>query len=228
MNVLSSPLISFFNIIINGLTAIGVTNLSWNYFLSIFIFTLIIKSVLLPLTIKQTRTTVKTAELQPKLKELQAKYKNDPKILQQKQMEMYKENGANPIMGCLPLLVQFPVFMAMYAVIYHFKGFEHVGFLWVHSLASPDKTFILPILSGLSTYVSMLIMQPKGNDPSVKTQKQMSIFMSAFSVYIGFKFKSGLVLYWVIGNVIQLLQQYFIIGKIRKQEEEKLKLKLVK
>lgn len=222
MNVLTSPLIDFFNLIINGLKFIGISNLSLNYFLAIFIFTLIIKSIVLPLTIKQTRTTIKTQELQPKLKALQEKYKNDPKTLQQKQMEMYKENGANPIMGCLPLLVQFPIFMAMYAVIYRFTGFEHVGFLWVKSLGAPDKTLILPILSGISTYISMLIVQPKGNDPTVKTQKQMSIFMSAFSVYIGFKFKSGLVLYWIIGNVIQMLQQYFIISKIRKHEEAKL------
>jgi YidC/Oxa1 family membrane protein insertase len=223
LNVIVNPLIDFFDLIVNGLKTIGISNLSVNYFLTICIFTLIIKSIILPLTIKQTKMTLKTQELQPKLKALQEKYKNDPKTLQQKQMEMYKENGANPLMGCLPLLVQLPIFMAMYTVIrlYHFNG---IGFLWVKDLGAPDKSFILPILSGLSTYLSMLIVQPKGNDPSAKTQKQMGIFMSLFSVYIGFQFKAGLVLYWIIGNVIQMLQQYFIIGKVRKQAEEQMKL----
>lgn len=220
LNVLVNPLISLFDLIVKGLKTVGINNLSINYFLTISIFTFIIKSLILPLTIKQTKTTIKTQELQPKLKALQEKYKNDPKTLQQKQMEMYKENGANPLMGCLPLLIQMPIFIAMYSVIrqYHFNG---VGFLWVSDLGAPDKSFILPIISGVSTYLSMLIMQPKGNDPSVKTQKQMGIFMSAFSVYIGIKFNAGLVLYWIIGNIIQMLQQYFIIGKLRRELQEK-------
>ena len=138
-------------------------------------------------------------------------------------MELYKDGGANPLMGCLPLLLQFPILMAMYYVIDHFTGFNTVGFLWVKSLGGPDKTYILPILSGLSTYASMIMMQPKGNDPSVKSAKQMNLVMSGFSVYIGIKFRSALVLYWIIGNVIQMLQQYFIIGKVRRKEEEKIK-----
>jgi YidC/Oxa1 family membrane protein insertase len=222
----------FFDFIQNSIKAMGITNLSVVYFLDIFIFTLIIKSVLLPLTIKQTKSTVKTAELQPKLKELQAKYKNDPKTLQVKQMELYKEGGVNPIAGCLPLLLQFPIFMAMYRVMYTFPGFDakavHVSFLWVTSYGLKDQLHILPVISGLTTYVSMLMMQPKGNDPTVKTQKNMNLFFSAFSVYIGLQFKSALVLYWIIGNLIQMTQQYFIIGRIRRREEEKLKTKLVK
>jgi YidC/Oxa1 family membrane protein insertase len=215
-------------LIISSIHAVGISDKSITYFLAIFIFTLIIKSVILPLTIKQTVSTVKMQEMQPKIKALQEKYKNDPKTLQQKQMELYKESGANPLAGCLPLLIQLPIFMAMYSVIYNFGDFNSVGFLWVKSLGKPDSLYILPVLSGLSTFLSMLMVQPKGNDPSVKTQKQMSIFMSAFSVWIGLKFKSALVLYWIIGNVIQMLQQYFIIGKIRRKEEEKLKLKLEK
>ena len=226
----------FFDIIQKSIISIGITNLSIVYFLDIFIFTLIIKSVLLPLTIKQTKSTVKTAELQPKLKELQAKYKNDPKTLQVKQMELYKEGGVNPIAGCLPLLLQFPIFMAMYQVMYKFPGFDtlaihsniHASFLWISSYGVKDPKWILPVISGLTTYVSMLMMQPKGNDPTVKTQKNMNLFFSAFSIYIGLQFKSALVLYWIIGNFIQMTQQYFIIGRIKRREEEKLKTKLVK
>jgi YidC/Oxa1 family membrane protein insertase len=162
------------------------------------------------------------SEMQPKIKELQEKYKNSPQILQQKQMELYKETGANPLAGCLPLLIQFPIFMAMYYVIYNYTGFSNVSFLWVKNLAGPDKTFILPILSGLTTFLAGIMVQPKGNDPSVKTQKQMNIFMSIFFVYMSYKFKSALVLYWIISNLIQMGQQYFIIGRIRKSEEAKI------
>lgn len=220
-NILIKPLMDFFDLIVKGIHAVGISNLSLTYFLAILIFTVILRMILLPLTINQTKTTVKSQELQPKIKELQEKYKNDPKTLQEKQMELYKESGANPIAGCLPLLIQLPIFMAMYAVIYNYKGFEVIGFLWIKSLGKPDLP--LAVISGLTTYLSMLMVQPKGDDPTVKTQKQMGIFMSLFSVYIGFKFKSGLVLYWVLSNIIQMGQQYFVIGRIRKQEEEKLK-----
>ena len=161
-------------------------------------------------------------QIQPKMKELQEKYKNNPKELQQKQMELYKTAGANPLAGCLPILIQFPIFMAMYAVIYRYTGFDNAGFLWVKSLAQPDKTLILPVISGATTFLAGLMMAPKGNDSSAKTQKQMNIFMSIFFIYMSYKFKAALVLYWIISNLIQLAQQYFIVNKIKKQEEAKL------
>lgn len=222
MNILVKPLTSFFNLINQFVIGLGIKNLSFAYFLDIFIFTLIIRFLILPLTISQTKSSIKMGELQPKLKELQEKYKNDPQKLQQKQMELYKESGVSPLAGCLPILVQFPIFIAMYYVIYNFKGFAGVPFLWVPSLSGPDKYMILPILSGLTTYISGLMMQPKTDDPQAKTQKQMNIFMSIFFVYISYKFSAALVLYWIIGNVIQILQQYFIINKIKHMEEEKL------
>lgn len=222
MKFLTNPLTAFFNLINQGVTSIGITNLSVAYFLDILIFTAIIKFLILPLTIKQTRSTVKMTEMQPKLKELQEKYKNDPQKLQQKQMELYKESGSNPLAGCLPLLVQFPILTAMYYVIYNYPDFANAGFFWVKSLAEPDKYLILPILSGVTTFISGMMLQTKSNDPSAKTAKQMNIFMSIFFVYISYKFKSALVLYWILGNLIQMAQQYFIIGKIRKQEENKL------
>lgn len=221
MNFLITPLTHFFEFI-NGLVVSVIPDISVASFIDIFIFTLIIKLLILPLTIKQTKSMVKMQQIQPKLKELQEKYKNDPQKLQQKQMEMYKENGANPLSGCLPLLIQFPIFIAMYGVINQYTGFDQARFLWVASLAQPDKTFILPILSGLTTFLTGVITQTKSNDPSAKTTKQMNIFMAIFFVYVSYKFKSGLVLYWIISNVLQLGIQYFIVNKIKREEEEKL------
>jgi YidC/Oxa1 family membrane protein insertase len=212
---LVNPLTSFFDMIHNAILGLGISNLSLAFFLDIFIFTLILKTIVLPLTIMQTKSTVRMGELQPKLKELQEKHKNDPQKLQQKQMELYKEMGVNPLGGCLPILAQFPVFMAMYYVIYNYTGFAGVPFLWVKDLAAADKTFILPVLSGLTTFIAGVLMYPKGNDQAAKMQKQMNIFMSIFFVYISYKFKAALVLYWVISNIIQLAQQKLIINRIK-------------
>lgn len=221
LKVLVSPMAKFFDLI-NSLITSGVSNKSVAYFLDILVFTAIIKFILLPLTISQTRSTVKMGEIQPKLKEIQDKYKSDPQKLQQKQMELYKESGVNPFAGCLPLLIQFPILIAMYYVIFEFKGFAGVSFLWVPSLAKSDKLLILPIISGLTTYISGLMIQPKGDDPSVKQQKTMNIFMSIFFVYISYKFSSALVLYWILSNLIQIGQQYFIINRVKHSEEAKL------
>lgn len=222
MKTLVNPLTTFFHFIHNGILGLGISNLSIAYFLDILIFTLILKSIVLPLTIAQTKSTVKMGELQPKIKELQEKYKNDPKKLQEKQVALYKELGVNPLGGCLPILAQFPVFMAMYYVIYNYAGFSGVPFLWVKDLAGPDKTLILPILSGATTFIAGLLMYPKGNDAAAKTQKQMNIFMSIFFIYISYKFKAALVLYWIISNIIQLAQQYFIVNRIKHKEQAKL------
>jgi YidC/Oxa1 family membrane protein insertase len=211
----------FFDLIHSGITAVGITNPSLSAFLDIFIFTLIIKMILLPLTIKQTKSTVKMGSVQPKLKALQDKYKNDPQKLQEKQMQLYKEEGVSPFAGCLPLIIQYPILIAMYYAVNSYVGFKGIPFLWVPDLYAPDP-WILPVISGVTTLLSGLMMAPKTDDPSSKTTKSMNIFMSIFFVYISRRFKAALVLYWIISNLIQLAQQYFIIGKVRKEEEQKL------
>ena len=127
------PLTQLFSLINNGVMSF-IPDKGTAYFIDIFIFTLLLKMILLPLQIKQTKSMVKMNEMQPKMKEIQDKYKNDPQKLQQKQMELYKEAGVNPLGGCLPMLIQLPVFMAMYAVIYRYSGFNDkstVAFLGV-------------------------------------------------------------------------------------------------
>lgn len=222
MKVLVAPLTKFFMLIHGFILSLGVTNISVAYFLDILVFTLIIKLILMPLTISQTKSTAKMSELQPKIKELQAKYKNDPKKLQQKQMELQKEMGVNPLSGCLLMLVQFPIFIAMYWVIYNFSGFGDASFLWVKSLGGPDKTFILPILSGLTQYASGLLMMPKGDDPQAKQQRNMNIYMSVIFVVMLYNAKAALWLYWTISNLLQMGIQYFIINKIKHKEDAKL------
>ncbi|WDU82843.1 membrane protein insertase YidC [Caloramator sp. Dgby_cultured_2] len=160
--------------------------------------------------------------MQPKLKEIQEKYKNDPQKMQEEQMKLYKESGTNPLSGCLLFLIQWPIIIAMYYVVANIQGFKDVGFLWVESLGSYDRTFILPILSGLSSYLMGVMTAPKGDDPSAQQQRKMNLYMSILFVVMFFKFQAGVVLYWIISNVIQILQQYFIINRIRHKEEAKL------
>jgi YidC/Oxa1 family membrane protein insertase len=235
LDFLIKPLTSFFDLISQGMISItGSNHLGLAYFFAIFIFTAIIKLILLPLTITQTKSTAKMTEMQPKLKELQEKYKNDPQKLQEKQMALYKEAGANPMAGCLPLLLQFPIFIAMYQMLYKYPGFDKVPFFkliaWseiTHRQATTSMISLvllvaLPLISAATTYVQGIMMAPKGNDASAKTQKNMNNFMTLFIVYMGFTFRSSLVMYWIVQNVIQILTQYFIINKVKKNEEAKL------
>jgi len=221
LNFLVKPMTLFFNGI-HGFVTTYVSNLSLAYFLDLVIFTAIIKTILLPLTISQTKSNIMMQKMQPKLKEIQEKYKNDPQKMQEEQMKLYKESGTNPLSGCLLLLIQWPIIIAMYYVVANIQGFKDVGFLWVKSLGSYDRTFILPILSGLSSYLMGVMVSPKGDDPSAQQQRKMNLYMSILFVVMFFKFQAGVVLYWIISNVIQILQQYFIINRIRHKEEAKL------
>lgn len=224
MSAINKIFVQFFELIHGGIEAVGITNESLIAFLDIFIFTLIIKMILLPLTIKQTRSTVKMSSVQPKLKALQEKYKNDPRKLQEKQAQLYKDEGVSPLAGCLPLLIQYPILIAMYFAINSYAGFDNVSFLWIKNLAAKDPTLILPILSGATTLLSGLMMAPANKeDPSANTSRVTNIAMSVVFVFISIKFKAALVLYWIISNLIQLAQQYFIVSKVRKEEENKLK-----
>jgi YidC/Oxa1 family membrane protein insertase len=229
LNIIISPLTKFMALI-NGLILPAVVNKPLAYLIDIAIFTLIIKFVLLPLTIVQTKSTVKMGMIQPKLKELQEKYKKDPQKMQQAQMELYKQEGVNPFAGCLPLLIQFPIFIAMYQVILHFEPLKEVPFFLmkgsIPGLLSGDLNqvliLILALFSGATTFISGKITAPKGDDQAAQTQRKMNIYMSVFFTYMSYTFNVGLVIYWIISNLIQLAQQYFIIGRIKKNEEAKL------
>lgn len=235
MDFLIKPLTSFFDLISNAMVSItGSSHIGFAYVLAIFIFTLIIKLILLPLTITQTKSTAKMTEMQPKLKEIQEKYKNNPQLMQQKQMDLYKEAGTNPMAGCLPLLIQFPILIAMYQMLYKYPGFSKVPFFnlvaWgeiTHRQAATSITSLvllvaLPLISAATTYIQSKMMAPKGNDATAKSQKNMNNFMTLFIAYMGFTFRSSLVIYWIIQNVLQIVQQYFIMKYVKKNDEVKL------
>lgn len=188
-----------------------------DYGYAIVVFTILMKILLLPINIKQTASTKKMNEINPKMKEIQAKYKNDKEKMNQKLMELYKENNYNPASGCLPALIQLPVIIALFRVLqqptkFVFSPEQYAAlaknFLWLSDLSQPDKLFILPVLSALTTYVQTAMISSKGNvDPSLKT---MNMIMPIMIGWITIKFPSGLAMYWVVGNIFTIIQQYLM------------------
>ncbi len=188
-----------------------------SYGIAIIILTIIIKAVLSPLTVKQIKSMRGMQKLQPRMKELQEKYKKDPKKLQMEMGKLYKEMGVNPLSGCLPLIVQMPFLIAMFYALRDYAynpAYEH--FLWLPSLSATDPWYILPILSAISTY--FMSKQTAVDGGMGGQQKIMQIFMPLFIGYISLQFPSGLVIYWVVSNLFQLVQQSFIYRHMDKEE----------
>lgn len=179
-----------------------------SYGVAIIVLTIAIKALMAPLTLKQIKSMKAMQELQPKMKALQDKYKNDPQKMQAEVGKLYKEMGVNPLSGCLPLLVQMPFLIAIfYALRSYPYNPAHESFLWLQSLGQPDPLYVLPVLSALSTYV----MSKQTATDNSSQQKIMTLFMPIFIGYISISFPSGLVIYWVVSNVFQMVQQALIM-----------------
>ena len=183
-----------------------------SYGLAIILLTILIKILVYPLTKKQLRSMKAMQRIQPEMQKLQAKYKNNPQLLQQKMMELYQKEGANPLSGCLPMLIQMPVLMGMYYTLYSFNyGGAEPSFMWLPSLSETDPMYVLPLLSALTTYLTSLTMQSNNNAAQQNSQmKILTYIMPVFIGWISLNFPSGLVLYWVTMNVVQIAQQLWI------------------
>ncbi|GIM28980.1 membrane protein insertase YidC [Clostridium polyendosporum] len=213
-----TPIVNFLTEIFNGLHSfvlnVGVTHKGTSYVLAIFLLTLLVRLILLPLNIKQINSQAKMQEIQPQIKELQTKYKNDPQKSQAEMMKLYKENNVNPFSGCLPLIIQMPILFALY---YVFMGInvEGASFLWIKDLYAPDKFYILPILSAATTYLSSYLMTKNSNNTGQENtgmnMGSMNIGMAIMMGFFAINFRSALVLYWIMGNLIQVAQTYFLV-----------------
>ena len=176
-----------------------------NYVLAIIALTIVIKTLLLPLAIKQIRSMKAMQELQPEIQKIQKRFRTDPQRLREEMAKLYRDHGASPLAGCLPLLVQMPFLIAMYYAILGFNyDPSHMDFLWIESLAVEDNTYILPLLSAATTFLVSWQTTPK-NAPS--NQKTMLLLMPIMIGWMSMQFPSGLVIYWVINNVYQYVQQ---------------------
>jgi len=187
----------------------------FNYGLVIIIFSIVMKLVFWPLTRKSSTSMMKMREIQPKLQEIKEKFGKDPKRLNEETMKMYKEYGVNPFGSCLPILVQLPIFWALFSVLRNSIELRAADFVfWITDLSQKDPTWVLPVLMGLAMFFQQKMTI---NDPK---QKMMAYIMPVVFVFIFGSMPSGLVLYWTIFSVIGIFEQLVI--KRRLDEEKRL------
>jgi YidC/Oxa1 family membrane protein insertase len=192
-----------------------------NWGISIIILTIVVKFLLYPLTKKQTVSMAKMRDLQPKLQALKERYGDDRAKMGPAMMELYKKEKVNPVGGCLPLLLQMPLFLALYWMLMESVELRHAEFiLWITDLSTKDPFFILPILYGASMYLMQKIQPTPITDPM--QQKMMQWMPVVFSLLFVI-FPAGLVLYWLVNNLISILQTLYIYRQIDKEKAAKAK-----
>lgn len=181
------------------------------WWLAIVMLTVVVRSILFPLTVKQVRSMRKMQELKPHLDEIRKKHKDDPKMQQAETLKLYGERSVNPLGGCLPLLVQMPVFITLY---YTIKSFEHLesfrtgGLLWFPDLTVPDPYFILPVLYVLTMMASQEITIRNTAPEQRQLMRFLPLVFGGFLAFSGFP--AGLFVYWVASNCITFVQNYTI------------------
>ena len=205
---LFAPIIHILQMILGAFYSVTSAAGLESYGFPIILLTILIKLVTYPLTVKQVKSMKAMQDIQPKMKKIQEKYKHDPQMLQQKTGELFREAGVNPLAGCLPLLVQMPILMGMYYALFNFTfpSAEAAAFFWLPSMSEPDPYYILPVLSAATTFLQQKMT-------SSEMTGQMKIMMTVMPLFIGWislTFPSGLVLYWVTMNVVQIIQQWWM------------------
>ncbi len=197
-----------------------------NYGIVIIIITIMVKILFWPLSNKSYQSMSQMKKLQPKMAELRAKYKHDKKVMNQELMNLYKLYKINPLGGCLPMVLQIPVFFAFYKMLYQAIELRHAPFfLWINDLAAPDRLFSfgftvplmsppygIPVLT-LIMGASMFFQQKMSPPPGDPTQAKMMMFMPIFFTFIFINFPSGLVLYWLVNNILSMVQQKYVTKK---------------
>jgi YidC/Oxa1 family membrane protein insertase len=201
-----------------------------NYGWAIVLLTILVRIPFIPLVNKSQKAMKKMQEIQPKMAEVREKYKKDPQRMQKEMMELYKTHKVNPLGGCLPILLQIPVFFALYKILLitiELRGAPYM--LWIKDLSAPDTLFghlpaSLPLIGGFAIGplpilmgITMLIQQkmtPTSMDP---TQNKMMMFMPIIFTFLFLNFASGLVLYWLMNNVLSIAQQFYVNRKLAKE-----------
>ncbi|MCL4244577.1 MAG: membrane protein insertase YidC [Candidatus Dadabacteria bacterium] len=204
-----------------------------NYGISIIVITIIIRLVFLPLTIRSMISMKKTQsqmeKLKPKMDAIKEKYKDDKAKQNSEIMKLYTSSGVNPLAslgGCFPLLIQLPVFIALYDVLLHSIDLRHSSFLWIQDLSEPETLFdipgigipfrILPLLMGVSWFISqkMTPMTPAAGGESMQLQMKMMQFMPIIFTVMFWGLPSGLILYWTVSNILSIFQQMYVNHKV--------------
>ncbi|MEA2013379.1 MAG: membrane protein insertase YidC [Verrucomicrobiota bacterium] len=197
---------------------------SYGYGLAIIIITMIIKMLFWPITHKSTASMKRMQEIQPKVKAIREKHKDNPQMMNQEIMKMYKEKKVNPLGGCLPMLIQIPVFFALFNTFRSAVELRQANFLWIADLSLPDTVCHiasfpirpLAVIMGIAMILQQKLT-PSSGDPS---QKKMMYFMSIFFVVLLYGMPAGLTLYWTVNQIISIFQYYFSHKYIEKKSQQ--------
>ena len=207
-----------------GIILSFIVNIVNDYAWSIIIFTILVRLCLLPLMIKQIKSTKAMQDIQPKMKEIQEKYKNKPEKQQEEIMKLYKDAKINPIAGCLPMFIQLPILMGLFALLRNpvshgvfpneaaYHAANH-GFLWISSV-SQTHNLSLGILSGISAYFMQKSMATT-DESQAQMMKSMTIVMTAMSFWWGYTYEAGLALYWTMSNIFSIAQYYLVTSPLK-------------
>ena len=218
VDILAKPCLWFMNFIYGFIP---------NYGFAIIVLTIVTRMIFWPLANKSYKSMGEMRKLQPLMKEIREKYKNDKQRMNQEMMALYRTYKINPMGGCLPMLIQLPVFFALYRMLYQAIELRHAPFIWwINDLSAPDRLFRfdfkipfmqepygIPVLT-LVMAATMLIQQKMTPTPGDPAQAKMMMFMPLIFLFIFINFSSGLVLYWMISNIISIAQQYYIHKKV--------------
>jgi YidC/Oxa1 family membrane protein insertase len=190
-----------------------------NWGFAIILLTLLVKGAMYKLSEAQYRSMAKMKKFAPKIQELKERYGDDRERMQKAMMELYKKEGFNPLAGCWPLLVQFPVFIALYWVLLESVELRQASFIfWLNDLTSPDPYYVLPVLFGVSMFIQQKLSGQQVADPTQqKIMQLMPIMLTAFFTF----FQSGLVLYWFVSNLVGIAQQWIITRRMERAETVK-------
>ena len=199
-----------------------------NYGVAIILLTVVSKVLFYPLTVKSMKSMKAMQAIQPQVNALRNKYKSDPQRLQRETLGLYKKNKVNPMGGCLPMIAQIPIFYALYLALSVSVDLQNATFLcfgrlfgvdvWICDLAAHDPTYVLPVLMGITMFVQQK-MTPTTGDP--RQQKMMLFIMPVFFTMMFMNLASGLVLYWSVSNVLQILQQWYMNRSAREARDAK-------
>ncbi|PLX67929.1 MAG: preprotein translocase YidC [Denitrovibrio sp.] len=183
-----------------------------NYGVAIILLTLAIKLVTFPLTQKSMVSMKKMSSLQPKMAALKEKYKGDKELLNKANMELYKKEGVNPLGGCLPMILQIPVFFALYKTLLLSIELQGAPFIfWITDLALKDPYYVTPLLMGATMFLQQRMTPSTATDP---LQKKIFMYMPLVFTFLFLTFPAGLVVYWLTNNVLTIAQQYVINKKL--------------
>lgn len=215
-----------------------------SYGLTIIVFTILIRLIIFPLYAAQMKSSRQMMKLQPKIQEIQTMYAGNPDKMNEKMQELYSESNVHPAMGCLPLLIQLPIIWGLFALLrspLKYLGEDsnivtavHGSFGWVSDLCQPDQWYILPIIAGLATFVSMkyttaMSMGNQAAGSAASSMKAMQYFMPVMIAWMATTMPAGVALYWIVSYIFQIFQITFTrYSEKRREEKEAIRQKEMK